>query len=339
MYKFIRFFVFKLDAEVAHVFTLKLLDVLCSVGLIKWFVRQPETQQPVSVMGLQFPNRIGLAAGLDKNGDHIDALSACGFGFIEIGTVTPKPQSGNPKPRLFRAVKDNAIINRMGFNNLGVEHLVAQVKRSKRPCIIGINIGKNKVTPNEAAVDDYLTCLRAVYQHADYVTVNISSPNTPGLRDLQQGDALTQLLSTLRQERALLAKEHGRTVPMAVKIAPDLSDDEIDNIAQTLIDNTIDAVIATNTTNDKSSLSESRYHDEQGGLSGAPLTLRANHVLERLANKLDGAIPIIAVGGVMTAEDAQRKIQLGASLVQIYSGFIYAGPDLIAQAVRATRSD
>ena len=334
MYSLARFFLFRLDAETAHRLTLKLLDVLYATGLLKLFVRRPPAS-PVKVMGLTFPNRIGLAAGLDKNGDHIDALAACGFGFIEIGTVTPKPQDGNPKPRLFRAVQDRAIINRMGFNNKGVSHLVAQVKRSRRRCIIGINIGKNKVTPNDRAVQDYVSCLREVYPVADYVTVNISSPNTPGLRELQQGDELVRLLDGLQHEKALLVSKYQRNVPIAVKIAPDLSDDEIDELVDTLMAHNIDAVIATNTTNDKSSLSDAHLQQEQGGLSGAPLKPKANHVLQRLVSKLDGAMPVIAAGGVMSAADAQEKLQLGASLVQIYTGFVYAGPGLILEAVKA----
>ncbi len=334
MYSLIRSLLFRLDAEVAHELTLKMLDALYATGLLRLFVRKVAAT-PVEVMGLRFPNRIGLAAGLDKNGDHIDALAACGFGFVEIGTVTPRPQAGSPKPRLFRAVRDEAIINRMGFNNQGVAHLVAQVKKSKRRCLIGINIGKNKDTPNEQAVQDYIHCLREVYEHADYITVNISSPNTPGLRDLQAGDELDRLLDGLQRERSLLTSTLGRRVPIAVKIAPDLSDDEINEIAAALLRHHIDAVIATNTTNDKSSLGDLALQNQQGGLSGRPLKTKADHVLARLVSQLDGAIPVIAVGGVMNAQDALHKLQLGAELVQIYTGFVYQGPPLIADSVEA----
>ncbi len=334
MYTLIRSLLFKLDAETAHGLTLKLLDLLYASGLLRLFVRRVKAS-PVEVMGLRFANRIGLAAGMDKNGDHIDALAACGFGFVEVGTVTPKPQPGNPRPRLFRAVRDRAIINRMGFNNKGVAHLVAQVRRSQRRCIIGINIGKNKTTPNAQAVQDYLYCLREVYAHADYVTVNISSPNTPGLRELQGGEELERLLDGLQHERELLSAKHGKRVPIAVKIAPDLSDADIDAMAAALRKYHIDAVIATNTTNDKSSLTDSRLQQEQGGLSGAPLKVRADHVLERLVSRLQGEIPVIAVGGVMTAQDAADKIRLGASLVQLYSGFVYAGTSLVSASAEA----
>ena len=334
MYSLARYFLFKLEAETAHRLTLRLLDGLYATGLLKLFVRKTPSS-PVQVMGLTFPNRIGLAAGLDKNGDHIDALAACGFGFVEIGTVTPEPQPGNPKPRLFRAVNDQAIVNRMGFNNKGVKHLVAQVKRARRDCIIGINIGRNKATPNDRAVQDYVHCLREVYPVADYVTVNISSPNTPGLRDLQQGDALLRLLDGLQHEKALLVSKYRRKVPIAVKIAPDLTDEQIDSLVDTLLTCNIDAVIATNTSNDKSALSDARLRQEQGGLSGAPLKAQANRVLARLVQKLDGAIPVIAAGGVMTAQDVREKITLGAALVQLYTGFVYAGPALVADAVQA----
>ena len=286
-------------------------------------------------MGIEFPNRVGLAAGLDKNGEHIDALAACGFGFVEIGTVTPKPQPGNDKPRLFRLVQDRAIINRMGFNNHGVDYLVERVQRSQRNCVLGINIGKNKLTPNEHAVDDYVACLQKVYPHADYVVVNISSPNTPGLRELQHGDALRSLLLALKQEQSKLQRQHTRYVPLLVKIAPDLSDTEIESLAAIFIELGVDGVIATNTTNARTGLTHSELATEQGGLSGQPLTAQADHVLAVLVKALQGKLPVIAVGGVMSVAEAQRKLALGAELVQVYTGFIYQGPALVAAIASA----
>ncbi len=334
MYRIARAFLFKLDPETAHGLSLTLLDWAYRLGLLRLFLPKVASR-PVNVMGIDFPNQIGLAAGLDKNGDHIDALSACGFGFVEIGTVTPEPQPGNDRPRLFRLVEHQAIINRMGFNNLGVKHLVEQVRRSHRRSIIGINIGKNKLTPNEQALDDYLICFRQVYDYADYITVNISSPNTPGLRELQQGDELSKLLAGLQQEKVKLMEASGRDVPVAVKIAPDLVDEEVDEIALIIKQHNIDAVIATNTTNDKSGVADSSYSNEAGGLSGRPLKRRADHVLRRLVKRLDGAVPVIAVGGIMQASDAVDKIEAGAALVQIYTGFVYAGPALVRQITRA----
>ncbi len=334
MYRIARAFLFKLDPETAHGLSLTLLDWAYRLGLLRLFLPKVASR-PVNVMGIDFPNQIGLAAGLDKNGDHIDALSACGFGFVEIGTVTPEPQPGNDRPRLFRLVEHQAIINRMGFNNLGVKHLVEQVRRSHRRSIIGINIGKNKLTPNEQALDDYLICFRQVYDYADYITVNISSPNTPGLRELQQGDELSKLLAGLQQEKVKLMEASGRDVPVAVKIAPDLVDEEVDEIALIIKQHNIDAVIATNTTNDKSGVADSSYSNEAGGLSGRPLKRRADHVLRRLVKRLDGAVPVIAVGGIMQASDAVEKIEAGAALVQIYTGFVYAGPALVRQITRA----
>jgi dihydroorotate dehydrogenase len=285
---------------------------------------------PVKVLGLEFPNAVGLAAGLDKNGDHIDALAACGFGFVEVGTVTPRAQPGNPEPRLFRLVKDEAIINRMGFNNEGVEYLVNKVKASKRDCIIGINIGKNRDTSLEHAVDDYVNAFEQVYPYADYVTVNISSPNTPGLRDLQHGEELNRLLLTLKQRQRQLKDEYGSYKPLLVKIAPDLSDAEIRQLADTLLEHKIDGVIATNTSNQRPQLKSTNLASEQGGLSGRPIQPQSDHVLAVLLDGLNGEIPVIAVGGIMSAADAQRKIQAGAALVQVYTGFIYSGPRLIS---------
>ncbi len=338
LYALVQKLLFMLDAEVAHGLSLRALDLLYKTALIGLVARRPKPDNnPVTVMGIDFPSRIGLAAGLDKNGEHIDSLAACGFGFVEIGTVTPKAQPGNDKPRLFRLLKDRAIINRMGFNNRGVDYLVEQVKHSQRRCVLGINIGKNKLTPNDQAVDDYLYCLRKVYAHADYVTINISSPNTPGLRELQHGDALRSLLQTLKQEQSVLQQQHGHYVPLLVKIAPDLSDAEIAALARVFVEQNIDGVIATNTTNDRNGLKDGALATEQGGLSGQPLTALADHVLEVLVNELHGRIPVIAVGGIMCAQDAQRKIELGASLVQLYTGFIYSGPELVNACVSATK--
>lgn len=283
-------------------------------------------------MGIDFPNPVGLAAGLDKNAECINAFAQMGFGFIEVGTVTPVAQPGNEKPRLFRLVEDNAIINRMGFNNHGVEELVKNVKTSSYRGVLGINIGKNKDTSESHAIDDYLTCFSRVYALADYVTVNISSPNTPGLRDLQHGSSLDNLLSRLKEAQRTLAKEHNRYVPLVVKIAPDLSDDEIEVMAKSLLKNEMDGVIATNTTLSRTGLN-SRHADEAGGLSGLPLQDKSTHVIRLLSRTLDGKVPIIGVGGVDSAQSAKAKLDAGASLVQLYTSFIYQGPSLIRRIV------
>ncbi|MDH5612281.1 MAG: quinone-dependent dihydroorotate dehydrogenase [Gammaproteobacteria bacterium] len=327
-YPVVRKLLFLLEPETAHTLSLKLMDVAHRLGLLRWIVGKP-VKAPVTVMGIEFSNPIGLAAGLDKNGEHIDALAACGFGFVEIGTVTPRAQPGNPKPRLFRLEADEAIINRMGFNNKGVEYLLDNVKRSQRQCVLGINIGKNRDTSLENAVEDYRTALSQVYPYADYITINISSPNTPGLRELQHGEELEKLLSGLKQEQSCLEATYGKYVPLAVKIAPDLDDGAIAELARTFIRLKIDGVIATNTTSSREDLRDQRYAQEQGGLSGRPLTVISNDVLEKLVAELDGKIPVIAAGGVFSAEDARRKMELGAALVQIYTGFIYQGPTLI----------
>ncbi len=306
-----------------------------------WLVRsanKPTANHAVSLMGLKFPNRVGLAAGLDKNGEHIDALADCGFGFIEIGTVTPLPQPGNDRPRLFRLVSDTAIINRMGFNNHGVDYLLEQVIRSKRHCVLGINIGKNKDTPNERAIDDYIICLRKVYAAADYVVVNISSPNTPGLRDLQHGDALRGLLIALKREQRQLAEQYLHYKPLLVKIAPDLDDAVITSLADAFIELGIDGVVATNTTHARDGVQDKYLARQQGGLSGAPLRDKADHVLGVLAGALHGRLPIIAVGGIINAADAERKLALGASLIQLYTGFIYQGPRLVTECISACQT-
>ncbi|MFW2372731.1 MAG: quinone-dependent dihydroorotate dehydrogenase [Gammaproteobacteria bacterium] len=321
-----------MDAEVAHKLALKGLKLLHRLKLSTLVLGKTQ-RSPISVMGIEFPNPVGLAAGLDKNGDYIDALADCGFGFVEIGTVTPRPQTGNPQPRLFRIPETEAIINRMGFNNKGVDHLIEQVKKSRFQGVLGINIGKNFDTTLDKASEDYLISLRKVYQYADYVAVNISSPNTPGLRELQFGEALHQLLQVLKDEQKKLSDQHGHYVPLVVKIAPDMDDEAISQLADTFIKFNIDGVIATNTTSSRSGVEGQPHADEAGGVSGKPLRDRADHVLQVLAAHLNNAIPIIAVGGISSAEDALRKIQLGASLVQVYTGFIYQGPDLIRECV------
>lgn len=324
---------FKLDAETAHNLALKGLKLLHKLKLSSLILGKTQ-RAPISVMGIEFPNPVGLAAGLDKNGDYFDALADCGFGFVEIGTVTPRPQAGNPQPRLFRIPDAEAIINRMGFNNKGVDHLLERVKKTRYQGVLGINIGKNFDTPVEKASADYLIGLRKVYPYADYVTVNISSPNTPGLRDLQFGEALEQLLSVLKDEQKKLSEQYGHYVPLVVKIAPDMDDASISRLADTLIQYEIDGVIATNTTSSRQGVEGLPHAEEQGGLSGKPVRDKADHVLQVLAAHLDNAIPIIAAGGISSADDAQRKVQLGASLVQIYTGFIYQGPNLVRECVQ-----
>ena len=329
LYPLLRPALFALDAETAHVATLKLLNIAEQTGLIK-LVAAPDTYKPVTVMGLEFKNPVGLAAGLDKNGDYIEGLAGLGFGFVEIGTVTPRPQPGNPKPRLFRLPEHQAIINRMGFNNKGVDHLIAQVKNCRYHGILGINIGKNFDTPIENATEDYLIGLRKSYAFASYVTINISSPNTKNLRQLQQGDEIKNLLFALKQEQLTLEKQHGKYVPLVVKIAPDLNDEEIAHIAGLLLEFAIDGVIATNTTIEREMIKNHPLANEAGGLSGAPVKEKSTYVVKRLAEVLNGKLPIIAAGGILTAADAQEKLVAGASLVQIYSGFIYKGSQLIA---------
>lgn len=292
--------------------------------------------QPVEVMGLKFPNRIGLAAGLDKDGDTIDALGRLGFGCVEIGTITPRPQAGNPKPRLFRLIPHEAIINRMGFNNPGIEVGVKNVSRSKTfRGVVGFNIGKNKDTPNENAADDYLACLRQAYSVAGYIAVNLSSPNTPGLRDLQGAEASARLLDTLKKEQQKLAAEHGKYVPLLFKVAPDLEDEQIRDLSQVFLDGGLDGLIATNTTLDRQAVMDHPRANEAGGLSGRPVFEKSNEVLRAFASHLAGNIPIIGVGGISSVEDAREKIRAGAALVQIYTSFIYQGPKLVRAVARA----
>lgn len=331
LYSLLRPLLFKLDPESAHRITFHGLKQARKFGLLK---TASIPCQPRNVMGLIFSNPIGLAAGLDKNGEYLDALAALGFGFIEIGTVTPRPQPGNPAPRIFRIPEARALINRLGFNNHGADQLVENVKRSVYQGILGINIGKNFDTPLEKAVDDYLIGLQKVYRYASYVTVNISSPNTQNLRQLQAADALDELLGRLKSEQAGLAQRHGKYVPMAVKIAPDLDEMQIQAIAALLMKHRIDGVIATNTTITRTGIEHLPQAQESGGLSGAPLTQRATAVIRQLHCLLQGAVPIIGVGGIMSADDAHGKLTAGASLIQLYTGLIYRGPDLVKEIAR-----
>ena len=338
MYSLLRPLLFKLDPETAHHVTLDALQIAYKLGALTLISKRPEPD-PRNVMGLTFPNPVGLAAGLDKNGAYIDALAALGFGSIEIGTVTPRPQPGNPKPRLFRLPEAEAIINRMGFNNLGVDALLENVKRSHYKGILGINIGKNFDTPIERAADDYLIGLRKVYNHASYVAINISSPNTKNLRQLQGGDELDALLSQLKAEQEKLAEQHGKYVPLALKIAPDLDSEQIQQIATLLMRYRIDGVIATNTTLSRENVQHLPLHIEAGGLSGAPVRDKSTAVIRQLAAELKGALPIIGVGGILKGADAVEKMQAGASLVQVYSGLIYRGTDLLAECATAIKNN
>lgn len=336
LYLPLRALLFQFDPETAHDWTLCLLRSI-PIAPLGGILAACVPAAPRRVMGIDFPNPVGLAAGLDKNGECIKAWEALGFGFVEIGTVTPRPQPGNPKPRMFRLPKAQALINRMGFNNKGVDYLIEQVRRSGFKGVLGINIGKNADTPAERAVEDYLTGLRKVYPWARYVAVNISSPNTPGLRDLQYGAALDRLLGALKDEQRRLADEQGRYVPLAVKIAPDIADADLPTVGRALVRHAIDAVIATNTTFSRAGVEGLPHADETGGLSGAPLRDRSTAVVRQLTDILGGALPIIAVGGISSGADAAAKIAAGASLVQLYTGFIYRGPELIREAVMALR--
>lgn len=333
LYPLVKPILFQLDAECVHDLTLKGLKLSEKLGLLK--SGQQANCQAREVMGLSFPNPIGLAAGLDKNGAVIDGMAALGFGFIEVGTVTPRAQTGNPKPRLFRLPKAQGIINRFGFNNLGVNQLIENVKTAKYRGILGINIGKNFDTPNDLAVNDYLICMEKVYAYASYITVNISSPNTKNLRDLQEKAALSSLLSQLKQAQSRLANQHQKYVPLALKIAPDLTDAQIKEIAGLLIAHEIDAVIATNTTLAREQVKGLQYAEETGGLSGAPVRDQSTYVIQQLSKNLQGALPIIGVGGICSGADAKEKIEAGASLVQVYSGLIYQGPILIHEICEA----
>ena len=331
LYSLARPLLFSLAPERAHELTLSLLKSTYKMGLM----RQSVALKPVTCMGIEFPNPVGLAAGLDKNGAYIDALASQGFGFIEIGTITPLPQAGNPEPRLFRLPKAKAIINRMGFNNDGVDQLVENVKASKFKGVLGINIGKNAATPVEKAVDDYLICLEKVYNYASYITVNISSPNTKNLRSLQSGDALTELLETLKKRQLELAEENQHYVPLVLKVAPDLESEDIQFIAQQLLTFKLDGLIVTNTTLSREGVENLPHGDEAGGLSGAPVFAKSTACLATFAEALKGQIPLIGVGGILSGQDALAKKNAGASLVQVYSGLIYTGPNLIKDCVDA----
>lgn len=332
MYNIMKKILFSLNPETAHAVALSSLKLAHQLGFSHFNPAIPS--KPKTIMGLNFPNCVGLAAGFDKNGDYIDALSSLGFGFIEIGTVTPKPQQGNPKPRLFRLNEQEAIINRMGFNNKGIDHVVAQLEKKSYNGILGINIGKNKDTPLELAIEDYLIGFRAFWKYASYITINISSPNTPGLRDLQQEDLLSKLLCVLKQEQHSVYLNHHKYVPLAVKISPDLSEDGLHSVANVFLKEKIDAVIATNTTLSRDGIKNAKYANEAGGLSGKPLEAKSTQVIAQLHSILKNQIPIIASGGVMDEHSAEEKFNAGAKLIQIYSGFIYSGPGLIMQLAK-----
>ncbi|WP_394131995.1 quinone-dependent dihydroorotate dehydrogenase [Shewanella maritima] len=331
-YKLAQKVMFQMDPEVAHNIAIGSLKMTGNNPL-NCFYSQNVKSTPVECMGLTFPNPVGLAAGLDKDGESIDAFYAMGFGHIEVGTVTPRPQPGNDQPRLFRLKPAKGIINRMGFNNKGVDNLVRNLMAKKSDIMVGVNIGKNKDTPVEQGKDDYLICMDKVYQHSAYIAVNISSPNTPGLRTMQYGELLDDLLNSIKVKQSELAQKHGKYVPVALKIAPDLTLEEIQSIAESLKKNNFDAVIATNTTLSRDNVQGLDNAEETGGLSGKPLTELSTKVIKQLAECIDGAIPIIGVGGINSAKDAQDKLDAGATMLQIYSGFIYQGPQLVKEIV------
>ncbi|EOW6643608.1 quinone-dependent dihydroorotate dehydrogenase [Cronobacter muytjensii] len=331
-YPFVRKALFQLDPERAHEFTFQQMRRITGTPL-EALMRQNVPAKPVTCMGLTFKNPLGLAAGLDKNGECIDVLGALGFGSVEIGTVTPRPQPGNDKPRIFRLVEAEGLINRMGFNNLGVDNLVENVKRARFDGVLGINIGKNKDTPVEQGKDDYLICMEKVFPYAGYIAINISSPNTPGLRSLQYGDALDDLLGAIKAQQQQLSQKHHKYVPVAVKIAPDLSIEELIQVADSLVRHNIDGVIATNTTLDRTLVQGMKHCDETGGLSGRPLQLKSTEIIRLLNQELQGRLPIIGVGGIDSVIAAREKMAAGASLIQIYSGFIFKGPPLVKEIV------
>jgi dihydroorotate dehydrogenase len=337
MYALARPFLFCLDAERAHDLALASIEAAYRTGFNPLLAARA-APLPIEVFGLRFENPVGLAAGLDKNGAHVDALASLGFGFIEVGTTTPRAQPGNPKPRMFRLPEAEGVINRLGFNNGGVDALVRNVERAKFAGVLGINIGKNKDTPNERAVDDYLFCLERVYARASYVTINISSPNTQGLRDLQEEETLKRFIGTLRDAQERLAAKHGSRKPMLLKIAPDLADGELDGIADVVLASGIDGLICTNTTIDRTPVAGSRHADEAGGLSGKPLFEKSTAVLRGMAGRLRGKVPLVGVGGIVRGDDAAAKIEAGASLVQFYTGMVFRGPPLIGECVEAIRA-
>ena len=336
MYGLARPLLFCLDAERAHDLGLKAIEMAYRSGLNPLLAPR-SAPLPVNAFGLRFDNPVGLAAGLDKNGAHVDALAALGFGFIEIGTTTPRPQPGNPRPRMFRLPKHEAVINRLGFNNDGVEALLRNLERTRYTGVLGINIGKNKDTPNERAADDYVFCLERVHARAGYVTVNVSSPNTQGLRDLQADETLKRLLGTLRETQLRLDARHDKHTPLLLKIAPDLDEAALDAIARTVLDSGIDGLICTNTTLDRAPVAGQPHAGEAGGLSGAPLRARATAVLQGMTQRLGGRVPLIGVGGITRGADAADKIAAGATLVQFYTGMIYRGPALIGECAEAIR--
>jgi len=333
-YPLARKILFSLDAEVAHHTSMAGLRLAEKTGLLKLLSKPFPESKPVELMGLKFPNRIGLAAGLDKEGNTIDALGRLGFGFVEIGTITPRPQAGNPKPRLFRLIPHEAIINRMGFNNPGIDAGVENVRAHKSfTGPIGFNIGKNKDTPNENAADDYLACLEKAYPVADYIAVNLSSPNTPGLRDLQAADSSARLLEVLKSSQEKLATKHGKRVPILFKVAPDLTDEQVTDLAKAFLDGGLDGLIATNTTLDRELVKDHPWANEAGGLSGKPVFEKSNHTLAAFAAAFSRKIPIIGVGGISSKADAEEKYKAGADLVQIYTSFVYQGPKLVRELV------
>ena len=334
LYPLFRPLFFAIDPEAAHDIVLRGLDVAAGVGLAR--LSAPHLPaSPLRVMGIEFPNRVGLAAGLDKNAAHLRGLATLGFGFLEVGTVTPRPQPGNATPRMFRLEKSEALINRLGFNNDGVDCLIQNVTRSRYQGVLGVNIGRNFDTPNERAAEDYIACMRAIYPYASYITVNISSPNAKGLRDLQDEDAFGALLGHLKSAESALADKHDRRVPLVVKIAPDLDRAAIEGIARLLVRHRIDGVIATNTTLGRDGVIDKQHADQTGGLSGKPLRDKSTAVIRTLAKALDGALPIIGVGGIFSGADAREKIDAGAALVQLYTGLIYRGPALVTECVQA----
>jgi dihydroorotate dehydrogenase len=334
MYRFIRSFLFLLNPELAHYISMKGLKFACFFGLIR---RENITSKPIMIMGLKFPNRVGLAAGLDKNAEYITPLSKLGFGFIEVGTVTPRSQPGNSKPRSFRLIEEEGIINRFGFNNVGIDQFIKNIKKAKFNGVLGINIGKNFDTPIDRAVEDYLICFRKSYRYAGYIAINISSPNTKNLRNLQSDQYLEILLKVLKNEQKILHKKFKKLVPFVVKISPDNSSNQLDSIAKLLLKYKVDGVIATNTTIDRKGISNSKYSVEEGGLSGAPLNEKSTNVIKYLNKCLNGKIPIIGVGGIITANDGIEKIKNGASLIQIYTGLIFKGHGLVNELRKAIR--
>ena len=334
MYRYIRSLLFLLNPELAHHISMKGLKLACFFGLIR---KKNIPSEPIMIMGLKFPNRVGLAAGLDKNAEYITPLSKLGFGFIEVGTVTPRSQPGNSKPRSFRLIKEEGIINRFGFNNVGIDKFIKNIKKAKFKGVLGVNIGKNFDTPIDRAVEDYLTCFRKAYRYAGYIAINISSPNTKNLRHLQSEKYLEILLKSLKTEQKILHKKYKKLVPFVVKVSPDNSSKQLDSIAKLLLKYKVNGVIATNTTIDRKSILNSKYSIEEGGLSGAPLNKKSTNVIKYLNKRLNGKIPIIGVGGIISADDGIEKIKNGASLIQIYTGLIFRGHALVNELRKATR--